>query len=65
MDASDAGDLKSLLPMLTTFELVDLLDAINEELRDREVEVESYSAMGEQGAIDWEEYEAMWGRDED
>lgn len=62
--ASTAGNIKDLLPSLTTFELADLLDAINEELIEREVEVDIYSSMGEQGVVDWDEYERMYGSED-
>ena len=48
--------VKDSLELYAVWELVDLLDAIHEELRDREVEVEQYSAMGEQGLTAWTEY---------
>lgn len=48
--------VKDSLELYAVWELVDLLDAIYEELRAREVEVEQYSAMGEQGLTPWTEY---------
>lgn len=57
--------VKDSLELYAVWELVDLLDAIHEELRAREVKVDRYDSMGEQGVIDWEEYETMWSSDED
>lgn len=48
--------VKDSLELYAVWELVDLLDAIYEELRAREVQVEQYSAMGEQGLTAWTEY---------
>lgn len=48
--------VKDSLELYAVWELVDLLDAIHEELRAREVEVEGYGAMGEQGLTAWTEY---------
>lgn len=48
--------VKDSLELYAVWELVDLLDAINEELRAREVEVDQYGAMGEQGLTAWTEY---------
>jgi hypothetical protein len=48
--------VKDSLELYAVWELVDLLDAIYDELRAREVEVEQYSAMGEQGLTAWTEY---------
>lgn len=48
--------VKDSLELYAVWELVDLLDAIHEELRAREVEVDQYSAMGEQGLTAWTEY---------
>ena len=48
--------VKDSLELYAVWDLVDLLDAIYDELRAREVEVEKYSAMGEQGLTPWTEY---------
>lgn len=48
--------VKDSLELYAVWELVDLLDAIHEELRAREVAVEEYSSMGEQGLTAWTEY---------
>jgi hypothetical protein len=48
--------VKDSLELYAVWELVDLLDSIYEELRAREVEIEQYSAMGEQGLTAWTEY---------
>lgn len=64
MDA--ARTIKNNLEYYTVIELCDLLDAINEELKAREVEYESEELSGKPEDIEnlWDEYQNFWEDDD-
>lgn len=49
--------IKAALPSLAIFELADLIDSANEELRNRECSYEEITFDAD--SVDWDEYERM------